>query len=68
MADFGFVGPSYEAPSIYQDAQEDVNRLYELTQISELKFEKEYIFELSEHKTEMSIITGLKLLEQYLSN
>jgi hypothetical protein len=25
MADFGFVGPSYEAPSIYQDAQECVN-------------------------------------------
>ena len=25
MADFGFVGPSYEAPSIYQDAQELIN-------------------------------------------
>jgi hypothetical protein len=25
MADFGFVGPSYEAPSIYQDAQETIN-------------------------------------------
>jgi len=25
MADFGFVGPSYEAPSIYQDAQEFIN-------------------------------------------
>jgi len=25
MPDFGFVGPSYEAPSIYQDAQECVN-------------------------------------------
>ena len=25
MADFGFVGPSYEAPSIYQDAQECIN-------------------------------------------
>ena len=23
--DFGFVGPSYEAPSIYQDAQECIN-------------------------------------------
>ena len=68
MADFGFVGASYVAPSIYQDAQEDVNRLYVLTQISELKFEKEYIFELSEHRTEMTLITGLKLLEQYLSN
>ena len=25
MADFGFVGGSYEAPSIYQDAQECIN-------------------------------------------
>jgi len=25
MADFGFVGPSYSAPSIYQDAQECIN-------------------------------------------
>jgi len=25
MSDFGFVGPSYEAPSIYQDAQECIN-------------------------------------------
>ena len=25
MPDFGFVGPSYEAPSIYQDAQELIN-------------------------------------------
>ncbi|CAB4133990.1 hypothetical protein UFOVP267_7 [uncultured Caudovirales phage] len=25
MADFGFVGPAYEAPSIYQDAQETIN-------------------------------------------
>ena len=25
MADFGFIGPSYEAPSIYQDAQECIN-------------------------------------------
>jgi hypothetical protein len=25
MADFGFVGPSYEAPSIYQNAQECIN-------------------------------------------
>lgn len=25
MADFGFVGPSYQAPSIYQDAQECIN-------------------------------------------
>jgi hypothetical protein len=25
MADFGFVGPSYEAPSIYQSAQECIN-------------------------------------------
>ncbi len=53
---------------IYQDTQEDVNRLYELTQISELKFEKQYIFGFSENRTEMTLITGLKLLEQYLSN
>ena len=25
MADFGFIGPSYEAPSIYQEAQELIN-------------------------------------------
>jgi len=25
MADFGFVGSAYEAPSIYQDAQECIN-------------------------------------------
>jgi hypothetical protein len=25
MPDFGFVGPSYEAPSIYQEAQECIN-------------------------------------------
>ena len=25
MADFGFVGAAYEAPSIYQDAQECIN-------------------------------------------
>ena len=25
MPDFGFVGPAYEAPSIYQDAQECIN-------------------------------------------
>ena len=25
MPDFGFVGPSYETPSIYQDAQECIN-------------------------------------------
>jgi hypothetical protein len=53
---------------IYQAAQEDVNRLYELTQISELKFEKQYIFGFSENRTEMTLITGLKLLDQYLSN
>jgi len=28
--DFGFVGPSYEAPSIYQDAQECINFLPEI--------------------------------------
>jgi len=30
MADFGFVGPSYEAPSIYQDAQECINFVPEI--------------------------------------
>jgi hypothetical protein len=30
MADFGFVGPSYEAPSIYQDAQECINWFAEI--------------------------------------
>jgi hypothetical protein len=53
---------------IYRDAQIDVERLITLTEISDIKFEKKYIFEFSEDRTEMSIITGLKLLEQYLSN
>jgi hypothetical protein len=53
---------------IYRDAEIYVNRLITLTEISELKFEKEYFFEFSEDRTEMTIITGLKLLEQYLSN
>jgi len=30
MPDFGFVGPSYEAPSIYQDAQECINFFAEI--------------------------------------
>jgi hypothetical protein len=30
MADFGFVGPSYEAPSIYQDDQECINFYLEI--------------------------------------
>ena len=30
MADFGFVGPSYEAPSIYQDGQECINFFAEI--------------------------------------
>ena len=30
MPDFGFVGPSYEAPSIYQDAQECINYFPEI--------------------------------------
>ena len=30
MPDFGFVGPSYEAPSIYQDAQECINFVPEI--------------------------------------
>ncbi len=54
--------------SIYQDSEEDVNRLFELTQISDINFEKEYIFGFTENRTEMTLITGLKLLEQYLSN
>ncbi len=53
---------------IYRDAQIDVERLITLTEISDIKFEKKYIFEFSKDRTEMSIITGLKLLEQYLSN
>ncbi len=53
---------------IYRDAEKDVERLITLTEISELKFKKEYIFGFSEHRTEMTLITGLKLLEQYLSN
>ena len=30
MPDFGFIGPSYEAPSIYQDAQELINWFAEI--------------------------------------
>ncbi len=51
---------------IYHDSQSDVDRLLELTEISELKFEKQYIFEYSENKTENTLVTGLKILEQYL--
>jgi hypothetical protein len=32
MADFGFVGPSYTAPSIYQDAEELINWFIEIDQ------------------------------------
>lgn len=32
MADFGFCGPSYEAPSIYQNAQETINWRMEIDQ------------------------------------
>ena len=33
--DFGFVGPSYEAPSIYQDAQECINFFPEIDPLKE---------------------------------
>lgn len=52
---------------IYHDSQNDVDRLLELTEISELKFEKQYIFAYSENRTENTLVTGLKILEQYLS-
>jgi len=35
MPDFGFVGPSYEAPSIYQDAQECINFYPEIDPLKE---------------------------------
>ena len=35
MADFGFVGPSYSAPSIYQDAQECINWRVEIDPLKE---------------------------------
>ena len=35
MPDFGFVGPSYEAPSIYQDAQECINFFPEIDPLKE---------------------------------
>jgi len=35
MADFGFVGPSYEAPSIYQDGQECINFRAEVDPLKE---------------------------------
>ena len=36
MPDFGFVGPSYEAPSIYQDAQECINFRPEIDALKQL--------------------------------
>lgn len=35
MPDFGFIGPSYEAPSIYQDAQECINFFPEIDPLKE---------------------------------
>lgn len=35
MPDFGFVGPSYEAPSIYQDAQESINFFCEIDPVKQ---------------------------------
>jgi len=35
VPDFGFVGPSYEAPSIYQDAQECINFFPEIDYLKE---------------------------------
>jgi hypothetical protein len=52
---------------IYRDSQYDVNRILLLTEISELKFEKEYVFENSQNRSENTIVTALKLLEQYLA-
>lgn len=52
---------------IYNDCQSDVERLLELTEISELKFEKQYIFEYSKDKTENTLVTGLNILQQYVS-
>jgi hypothetical protein len=37
MPDFGFVGASYEAPSIYQDAQECINFYPEIDYITGIK-------------------------------
>lgn len=52
---------------IYNDCQRDVERLLELTEISELKFEKQYIFDNSKNKTENTLVTGLNLLQQYVA-
>lgn len=35
MADFGFIGPAYEAPSIYQDSQELINFFPEIDPLKE---------------------------------
>ena len=35
MPDFGFIGPSYESPSIYQDAQECINFFPEIDPLKE---------------------------------
>ena len=52
---------------IYQDSQSDVERLLVLTEISELKFEKQYVFAYGKNRTENTLVTALNLLEQYLN-
>ena len=51
---------------VYQDAQSDVDEILTFTGLSELNFEKEYVFELSKDKTENTMFTALKLIEQYI--
>ena len=52
--------------SIYNDSQKYIVELLELTEISDFKFQKQYVFEYTENRTENTLFTALKLIEQYL--
>ena len=51
---------------LIERSQPAVDRLFELTGITEIKFEKYYILRSTKSETENTIITGLKLIKQYL--
>ena len=53
--------------SIYNDSQKYIDELLQLTEISDFKFEKQYVFDYSENKAENTLFTALKLIEQYLN-
>jgi hypothetical protein len=51
---------------LIERSQPAVDRLFELTGITEIKFEKDYILRSTKSETENTVITGLKLIKQYL--